>query len=407
MKRRLILSGIIVSFCLCQATGCWSRKELNNLSLVMAGAIDQGSGPDKFIYTVQIVNPAAIERTADDAGQGGKPYYTASSSGFTLADAERHLYKHVPRPLFWQHMRVTLISEELARNSLSLIVDYLDRIPAFRRKMLLLVTPGKSRDALSVETPVENFSGQAIYNLARESFKHSEAYYPSDINNFLINLSTPGIEPILARLTIKPRKKATPTNNRLNPEETQRSSILELSGSAAFKADKMIGWLDDIETRGLLWTQGKAQNLMLVLKYPGAAKQDYLLTVLNQRSACIVKPEFRNGQLQISLGIKAEGRTSGVNFNEKNFTQPEIIKKLDCQYALAIKREISMALARAQSEFHADIFGFGLAVSRKYPRLWKKLQPDWDRHFSRLKVNLQVTARIRRTGLTLNPTTPE
>jgi spore germination protein KC len=406
MKRRLLLFGIIVSFCLCQVTGCWSRKELNQLSLIMASAIDQGVDPEKIVFTVQIVNPTSIEKTPDQAGQDGKPYYTASSAGFTLADAERHLYKHVPRPLFWQHMRVTLISEVLARNSLSSILDYLSRITSFRRNMLLLITPGKARDALSAEAPLENLSGPAIYNLARESFKHSEGYYPSDINNFLINLSTPGIEPTLAQLTIKSLKKTKPTNERFNPKEAQHSSLLELSGSAAFKADKMMGWLNDIETRGLLWTQGKAQNLMLILKLPGA-KQDALLTVLNQRSVCIIKPEFHNGQLQITLVIKAEGRTSGVSFTAKNFTQPEIIKKLDHQYALAIKREIRMALTKAQNEFHADIFGFGLAVSRKYPRVWKRIKPDWDHQFSRLKVNFQVTARIRRIGLMIQPVSPE
>jgi spore germination protein KC len=394
MNRQLFKAALLVIFCLAQLTGCWSRKEINRLSIIMAAAIDPATKPDQIVYTIQIVNPAAGEKNAANTGQTGQTFYTAASSGFTLADAERHLYKQVPRPLFWQHKRALIINQKLARTKMTAIVDYFGRIAAFRHNMLLLITPGPAREALVTQSPAEKFSGQAIYDLVKESVKHSESYYPSDIKDFLFAASTPGIEPVLARLSI-------PTAG----NDHSRSTTMELSGSAVFKGLKMVGWLDNTETRGLMWVQGKAQNLMLVIQYPGSVNLEQLLTIYNQKNTCAIRPKIAAGQLQVTLDITAKGRTSGASFVERDFTTPLIIKALNRQYALAIKREIRRALAKAQAGYNSDIFGFGLAISRKYPKLWKKLEPNWDFEFRRLKVKLKVTAHIRRTGLIMKPLT--
>jgi spore germination protein KC len=405
MRWRYLL-GLIMILCFLQ-TGCWSRKELNQISIPMAQALDWDRENGKIIMTVQIANPTAMGKTNESKSGGEQPFYIAASSGFTQGEAERNLYKQVTRPLFWQHIRVTIISEDFARNNLASSIDYLDRALVLRRNMLLLVTPGRASEVLTIEHPVEKMSGQAIFYLAKEAFKHSETYSPSNTNDFLIALSTKGIEPVLARLTVKELKASGPEEGQQTKSGGQMAKILELSGSAVFKAEKMIGWLNDAETRGLLWVRGKTKNAMLILKYPGSGNKAELVTILNQNTNTQIKPEFTNGKLQITVAIKAEGRLSGASFNEKDPTQTDILKSLDRQYASAIKREIRLALVKAQDDYDADIFGFGLAISRKYPKLWKKLEPKWDDEFRLLDVNLKVTAHIRRTGLTLKPTKRE
>jgi spore germination protein KC len=406
MKKYLVLWVLIV-LCIFQA-GCWSRKELSQISIVMAAAVDQAAEKDKIIFTIQVVNPSAMKKAPESGGGGtAKPFYIAASSGFTLGDAERHLYAHVTRPIFWQHMRVLIISEDLARTNLAALIDSLDRVAAFRRKMLLLVTPGKARDALGLEEPVEKLSGQAIYNLAREDFKHSQAYYPSDINDFLKALSRKGIEPVLARLEIKKPAESPLAIGKPDDSKGDLTETLEMSGSAVFKSEKMVGWLNSEETKGLLWVRGKAKNVMLVLKYPGSKDKEELVTVLSQMGNSSIRPELVNGKLQMTVAIKTEGRIAGQSFTTRDPSDPENIKILDRQYVGSIKREIRQALTRAQGEYNADVFGFGLTISRKYPKLWKELGPKWDDEFRRLGVNIKVTANIRRMGLTLKPTRRE
>jgi spore germination protein KC len=405
MKPRVII-GLMIIFCLCQ-TGCWSRKELNQLSIILAEAIDRGQEKDKIIQTIQIANPTAMGKTSEFKNGFTPPFYLAASSGFTLADAERNLYKHVTRPPFWQHRRVVIISEEFARNHFNAVVDYLDRIIVYRRKMLLLITPGPARDVLAVGHPIEKLSGKTIYYLTNETSKHSEAYYPSDIDNFLITLATPGIQPVLARIQINRLKTMKPETGQAEQGEGQPVKFLELSGSAVFRATRMVGWLNEMETRGLLWVQGKTKNTMLVIKCRYTNNQTALLTLLNQRTSSKIIPELLRGKLRLNVVIKAEGRSSGLSNCTLNPVQTNNVKYFDRQYARAIKREVRLALAKAQNEYRADIFGFGLAVSRKYPQLWKKLKTNWDEKFSGLKVNLKVTAHVRRLGLAIKPTTSE
>jgi len=62
-----------------------------------------------------------------------------------------------------------------------------------------------------------------------------------------------------------------------------------------------------------------------------------------------------------------------------------------------------MALKKTQQEYSSDIFGFGVEVHKYHPQYWKKVKKNWDDIFSTLPVELQVDAKIRRTGLVNNP----
>jgi len=66
-----------------------------------------------------------------------------------------------------------------------------------------------------------------------------------------------------------------------------------------------------------------------------------------------------------------------------------------------------MALEKAQDEYSSDIFGFGMQVHKYHPQYWKKAQDEWDRIFSRLPADIQVDAKIRRTGIIINPVIKE
>lgn len=53
---------------------------------------------------------------------------------------------------------------------------------------------------------------------------------------------------------------------------------------------------------------------------------------------------------------------------------------------------------------NADVFGFGEAVRRKYPREWPQYEKMWEELFPVfLDVRLEVDAKIRRTGLITDP----
>jgi spore germination protein KC len=400
----LITTWILCVFC----CGCWGQKEINRLSIVMAAAVDLSEKTDNVDLSVQIANPAASAALGGGGGGGDQEaFFVVTGSGKTLGEAERDLYDRLPRLLYWNNMNVMIVSAKFAQQKMDSIVDYLDRPTVFRRDMRLVVTPGKAKDVLAVKHLTEKMSGLAIANIQKLAFKHSKTVYPSDIHDFLLDLSDDGVEPILARLDVLPPAEETDKGENKSGGEQK---MLVLSGSAIFHNTKMVGWLNGDETRGALWVWGEMRQGMVTLRYPGSKgkSKEKLITVLNQRADCNLELEMRNGKPHIRVIINAEGRLSGDNFlTRETITDARMIAALDREYKTAIANEVKKVIAIIRKkEYSTDILGFGDVISRRQPKLWRKLKPHWKEEFRKLSVTVEVEAHIRRIGLTMGSSNP-
>jgi len=62
-------------------------------------------------------------------------------------------------------------------------------------------------------------------------------------------------------------------------------------------------------------------------------------------------------------------------------------------------RENTQIIKKLQTEYKADVLGFGNKIYKKYPNKWKKLEKDWnDKYFKDIKVNINVDLKIATTG---------
>jgi spore germination protein KC len=412
LKRTIVMLITVLILCIF-LSGCWGQKEINRLSIVMASAIDLAEETDNIDFTVQIANPAQAASIEGGGGRGGgqEAFLMVTGSGKTLGEAERDLYNRLPRLLYWNNMQGIIISAAFARKKLDAIIDYLDRPTVFRRDMFMVVTPGKAKEVLAVKSLTEKMSGLTIDNIQKLAFKHCKTVYPSDIHDFLLDLSADGVEPILARLEIispssqnkdQKKKKQNKTGN------AGQQEMLQLLGSAIFQNTKMVGWLNGVETRGALWVWGEMRLGMLTFKYPDSKSKGKLVSVLNQTSSCKIKLDIKDGKPQITVNIEAEGRFSGINFKtDTTITTPKMMAKCDKLYSKAIETEVKRTVAITQKkEYASDIFGFGEVIARSQPKLWRKLKPHWHEEFCKLEVKVKAEAHIRRIGLTLGSSKP-
>ena len=79
---------------------------------------------------------------------------------------------------------------------------------------------------------------------------------------------------------------------------------LKLSGTAVFKGDRLVGWLNKAESRGLLWALGKAQSSIVVVKCPGDESSLASLELLELISK--IKPEKRGNRIVITVEVQTE-----------------------------------------------------------------------------------------------------
>ena len=89
MNKKIVALLIIITLTAMLLTGCWDRKELNQLGIAMAIGLDKGDD-GKIQLTSQIVRPAAMEK---QGGGNEPPYELVISSGDSIFEAIRHTVK--------------------------------------------------------------------------------------------------------------------------------------------------------------------------------------------------------------------------------------------------------------------------------------------------------------------------
>jgi spore germination protein KC len=100
----------------------------------------------------------------------------------------------------------------------------------------------------------------------------------------------------------------------------------------------------------------------------------------------------------MEVKISAEANIADVQPYIDSYSDAELWTSLEQRLEEAIKSEAMAAIRKAQ-ELRADIFGFGREVYRTNPRVWKQVKDQWYEIFADMEPEIEVTAKIVRSGL--------
>ncbi|MBP2631758.1 MAG: germination protein Ger(x)C [Firmicutes bacterium] len=382
MGRQKALSVFLLIVLSLLLSGCWNRRELGNLSIVEGVGIDK-TNDGQICLTVQILKPDAIKGKSGESSNE-KAFFTLTSTGKTLQEAFRNATKESDKKLYLWQMKIIVIGEEAAKIGIAPLLDLFNRDQEDRRTWLLFIARGKAQDILEAEHPQEKIPAKAIESLAKATVSTSQI--PKVIlHDYLKTIASktsapfiPGIEVIEEKKAEKPKKK------------------LKLEGTAVFKEDKLIGWLDKKETRGLLWILGQVKSGVLIVNSPGDEDKYVSLEII--RASSKIKPKFIDGRFVMNVKVTETGNLS-EQLSEVHLTTPETFKQLEEKQKTAIHDEINAAIVKVQKELGVDVFKFGEAVHREFPQEWKKLKTNWDEEFANIDINVEVDANLRNVGM--------
>jgi spore germination protein KC len=204
----------------------------------------------------------------------------------------------------------------------------------------------------------------------------------AEVYQFINDLPCEGTSPVLPAIKLG---------------ETAGIKTSELSGTAIFKEDKLIGFVDEEETKYLLFIKDKIKGGLLVLKNcPEANNVNITLEI--SRNKTRVKPVYSNGEIAINLNTKTQVAI-GEQGTEKNYMDENGRMVLEKNAGGLLKTNIENVIQKVQKDFGVDIFGFGSIVNAEMPALWKEIDQDWNTVFKDLKVNVNTTIEIQESGL--------
>lgn len=179
---------------------------------------------------------------------------------------------------------------------------------------------------------------------------------------------------------------------RKNLEEPDTPTNLKYTGIAVFNSDKLIGWLNENESKGYSNITNELYSTIIEVPCPSGG----VLGVEVIRSKTNLKGEVKAGKPEINISMRTEANVGEVGC-KINFSQIEEISALEKEVEKVIITNM-MQTIRKGKKMGSDIFGFGSVIHQADPRYWAKVKDNWYELFPELPVKIKVDVRIRRTG---------
>jgi len=383
----LFLKIMLISVMALNLTGCWDNLELNEIAIVMGIGIDKSPKIGEVDMTVQVANTVGIKSSSSESGpKNTNSYLNLESTGDTIFNIVRGFSKKSSRKLLFAQNQVIILGRGIAEEGLGKYIDFFFRDRGARSLVWILISDETAKEILSVKSDFESMPAASINELVKQQQYNSEAPMV-DLHKFasrLMSKTTSPIAPII----------------KISREGNIKTAYV--SGTAVFKKNKMIGEMNKVETRGLLWAIGEVETGIIVTADPGTNNK---VSLQITRASSKIIPEIEDGRVRMKIKIKEEGNL-GDQSDSNDLAIPKVLEELEKEKAAVIKNEVELALKKAQS-LDADVFGFGEAIYQEYPKKWKTIEGDWEGIFKNIDVDVVVEAKLRRTGKITKPITSE
>lgn len=403
MKIKIALLSIIIAF---QPflSGCWDYVEYENLAQVIALGIDYDKESHQTTVTLQYM--ASSNQSQNKSESSTKPSAKSNSvvhsaTADTLIDALTKLQEVIVKEPFYGYCKMIVINEEAAKYDVLEILELFDRSPRLRSISHFVVTPDKAQNIIrTIDKAYALSAGVALDNLLHLAV-NTGAGYTTTLSDFNEMLAISGWEPTCPCITYSARKPEEELSD-IKMDNITLDAELEgqhrIGGMAAFKKDKLVGWLNEKESLGFGWILGKK---IQVYKTSGTSSDvEDILYYRITKSKTSIKIQIVNNMPKINIDLKVKADLIKYYVNDgSNFITPEIIVSLQKKLSDSIKSDIEAALKKGQKELKSDIFGFGFQLFRKDPKLWNSAYKEkWDSIYPNIKVTITVNSKVVNTG---------
>jgi spore germination protein KC len=365
-------------------SGCWSSRELNNLSIAVGIGIDKAEVPDDVLLTAQIVNPAEIKKGKNSPGGESTAYWNLHAASRTIFDAFRKSLHEISNRLYLSHTQVIIFGKAAAAEGVRKYLDFFLRSHETRPTILILVSDHTATEVLDVKPHMEKLPAIKLAKLVKSQDFTGQAMEVT-LQDFTTRLLSKTASPVAPLVTLTGEGK---------------NKLLHVENMAVFKKDKLVGALNSTETRGLLWVIGKVKSGVIAVDF-----SDGKTTLEITKAQSNILPEINNGKVHITIKVKVAA-TVAVQTSPDNVATVPAIALLEERQREIIRSEILSALKKAR-ELNTDIFAFGEIVHEKYGTEWKQIEENWDAIFPDLDVQIEIDSKIMATGLIAKPAISE
>jgi len=411
-----ILASLLAALLLLTVPGCNGSREMDQLAFVAALGLDVGKG-NALEVSFAISNPMGIAGGASPTGgggPGGKPVLLTAVAAPSVDAAINLINSSLTRRITLEQMKAVFISERLARKGVAPVLVAMRRYPEFRDTAFVFINRGRTSDLLQKNKPFMEDSPAKQFELVMNNGKLTGHFPNVQIKSFINALESHGQSAIAPLAAInptvnKPQRGGTGSPGAGSAGEKPYlagqvpridDNPFEIMGTAIFRGDQLVGFLDGESTRMLLMLRGEFNQAIFTLPDPRVPGKEIVLRVSQRQKPSVTVESSEQGfrvKEKISLEYDLESVQSG-----QTYECPSQSGEIDSLVANFVKQKASGVIQLAQRRYRSDILRWGLYAAHTVPTWdeWEKL--DWLAHFPGASVDLTVSAAMRRPGMLLN-----
>lgn len=373
-RRRLVGLAIAMALLLCQ--GCDNSKDIQNMAYVTGVGIDYVDG--KYIAYVQVLNFANVAKTENMELGKEVPVWIGIGEGETVTGALTDMNTTSQLRMFWGHLKVVFLSENLLKKGVTDIYNGLNRYREIRYNLFVYGTKENMMDMLQVQSlfnmsPLESIAYSGAQVNTQRSF-----ILPEIGNRFIAGLNEPGNPTPLPSVSIS-RKKWS--------EDDTKKPLFELTGAYFFEKDKMKNWMSAEDLIGIQWSQENLDRTMIRLPKKEAA----IAVLMLYHPQFHVRPVILGDRPVFDLTVNIDGELTELL---ENRPLQEIVQMGNA----AIREEIQFTFEKGL-EKECDPFKLSQALYRVDPKLFYKLKETRGFFLNKESIrNINVKLNMTGTG---------
>jgi len=378
--KKLIILILILSL-----TGCYNYNELNNLAIATGFAVDIKN--DEYEVTVLISN-SQKEGSGDSKSTASAAVYRGK--GKTIFEAIKDTSLSISKQIYISHIEVLVLSEEVAQNKTSEVIDFFFRYPQTRNEFYLVIAEDcNAGDVFDVTTPLETFPSQNISKNLEITDKLQGYTYTVTFNEFVKDLLDEGKNPSLPTISIV--GDIEEGNKQENIEKIEPETYLKLGMMGVFNGSKLMGISNKDQSKGINFLNDKVKTTLIVTNI-----NDGNIVVELSESKTKKSVEIKDSKPKFKIEISSTGSISEVASDVK-IEEVEVIEQIKKQSEEEIKRIVNEAINYSK-EIKTDIFGLGSLVYKKDHKLWKEVKENWDNELNNIEIEIKVNLDLKTKG---------
>ncbi len=180
-------------------------------------------------------------------------------------------------------------------------------------------------------------------------------------------------------------------------KDIKPKAILRVTDLAAFKEDKLKGWLQGDEAVGTSLIKNEITQIPEVVSI---GENEYVSFIV-YLSQVHIHAEAKDPEHPIITIYISEQAGLEESPNALDLTDPKVVNNLSELLEQNIKDKLHAAVSAARS-LKSDYLGFGEAVERENPRGWKQVKDHWDSIFATCEIKFDVDIVVRHTDMRNN-----